>query len=156
MVVLRKMSEEDFQHYLSYAIEDFADEKIKAGTWSQEEGHTLAKQAFDKYLPKGIDTPHEHLYCIVPNENNEKVGYFWFRYDEADQVKSAFVYDFVIFEPFQGQGYGTKTMQSFEALAKDMGIKKLGLHVFAHNKRAWHLYEKMGFHATDVTMAKYI
>jgi RimJ/RimL family protein N-acetyltransferase len=156
MVVLKKMSAEDYEHYLSYAIEDFANEKIKAGTWSQEEGLTLAKQAFDGYLPRGVDTPHEHLYCIVSNETNEKIGYFWFHYDEADQMKSAFVYDFLIFESFQGQGYGTQTMQSFETLAKEMGIKKLGLHVFAHNKRAWHLYEKMGFHATDVTMAKYI
>lgn len=156
MVFLRKMSEENYQHYLSYAIKDYANEKIQAGTWSQEEGHTLAKQAFDGYLPKGLATPHEHLYCIVPNESNDKIGYFWFHYDEADQTKSAFVYDFLIFEPFQGQGYGTKTMQRFEKLAKEMGIQKLGLHVFAHNKQAWHLYEKMGFQVTDITMAKYI
>lgn len=108
MVLLRKMSEEDCQHYLSYAIEDFANEKIKAGTWSREEGLTLAKKAFDGYLPKGIKTPHEHLYCIFTNEGKEKVGYFWFHYDEADQAKSAFVYDFLILSHFKDKGMGQK------------------------------------------------
>ena len=156
MTVLRKMQEEDFQQYISYAIKDFANEKVDAGIWLEGEAYTLAQKAFDNYLPEGLHTSNEHLFCIISSESEEKIGYFWFHYDEKDPAKAAFVYDFYIFEPFQGQGYGTKTMHSFEALAKEMGSKKLGLHVFAHNKRAWHLYEKLGYQATDVTMAKYI
>lgn len=156
MVSLIKMHQDDFDQYIAYAVKDYADDKVQAGTWAEEDALTLSKQAFNKYLPKGVESENEYLMSIVSGEEETKIGFFWFHHDKEEVNKTAFIYDFIILEPFQGKGYGTQTMLSFEALAKEMGIKKIGLHVFAHNKRALHLYEKVGFHATDITMAKYI
>ncbi|MFC5975741.1 GNAT family N-acetyltransferase [Carnobacterium antarcticum] len=70
--------------------------------------------------------------------------------------KAAFIYDFIIFEEFRSLSYGTQTMSELEEIAKKMGIKKVMLHVFAHNTTAFSLYEKMGFKTTDISMSKYL
>lgn len=62
----------------------------------------------------------------------------------------------MIFETFRGKGFGTKTLEALDVLAKEMGITKIELHVFAHNQTAIKLYNKVGFKNTDITMAKYI
>lgn len=62
----------------------------------------------------------------------------------------------MIFEAFRGKGFGTKTLEALDILAKEMKINKIELHVFAHNKTALGLYNKVGFESTDITMAKYL
>ena len=52
-----------------------------------------------------------------------------------------------IYEPYQNQGYGTKTVN---ALIKDYGCNCLW--VDASNERAIHVYEKCGFKKTKATM----
>lgn len=66
----------------------------------------------------------------------KKIGYIWFHVDETRSGKHAFIYDFVIFEAFRGKGFGTKTLEALDALAKEMQITKIELHVFAHNQTA--------------------
>lgn len=62
----------------------------------------------------------------------------------------------MIFEQYQGQGYGKKAMKEAEIIAKQLGMNKIGLNVFGHNKIARGLYEKMGYEITNITMAKTI
>ncbi|WP_376740558.1 GNAT family N-acetyltransferase [Listeria innocua] len=149
MLHLQKMTTSDLEDFLTTAIPDYAAEKIAAGTWSKEEALTNSKASFNKLLYDGITTPNEHLYSIF---TDQKIGYLWFHVDE----KHAFIYDFVIFETFRGKGFGTKTLETLDVLAKEMGITKIELHVFAHNQTAIKLYDKVGFKNTDITMAKYI
>ena len=70
--------------------------------------------------------------------------------------KEAFIYDFYIFEEHQGKGYGKSSLEVLEKLVKEKGIEKLSLHVFAQNERAIHLYKKLNFEPTDITMSKRI
>lgn len=59
-----------------------------------------------------------------------------------------------IYPPFQNQGLGTKVLILTEQKMKEQGYKFLQLHVFCNNKRAIHVYEKLGLEATDITMRK--
>lgn len=81
------------------------------------------------------------------------VGIIWISQKAPNE---GFIYDFVIFEQYQGQGYGKKAMKEAEIIAKQLGMNKIGLNVFGHNKIARGLYEKMGYEITNITMAKTI
>ncbi len=47
-------------------------------------------------------------------------------------------------------------MKELEVIAKELGMKKIGLHVFGHNKVARGLYEKLGYEITNINMIKSI
>ncbi|EAD5763373.1 GNAT family N-acetyltransferase [Listeria monocytogenes] len=147
------MTASDLEDFLSTAITDYANEKVEAGTWDEEEALAKSQDSFNKLLYDGITTPNEYLYSII---SGEKIGYIWFHVDKTRSGKHAFIYDFVIFEAFRGKGFGTKTLEALDKLAKDMEITKIELHVFAHNQTAIGLYNKVGFQNTDITMAKYL
>ncbi|EIC9405682.1 GNAT family N-acetyltransferase [Listeria monocytogenes] len=147
------MTASDLEDFLSTAITDYANEKVEAGTWDEEEALAKSQDSFNKLLYDGITTPNEYLYSII---SGEKIGYIWFHVDETRSGKHAFIYDFVIFEAFRGKGFGTKTLEALDALSKEMQITKIELHVFAHNQTAIGLYNKVGFQNTDITMAKYL
>ncbi|EDE9629183.1 GNAT family N-acetyltransferase [Listeria monocytogenes] len=147
------MTASDLEDFLSTAITDYANEKVEAGIWDEEEALAKSQDSFNKLLYDGITTPNEYLYSII---SGEKIGYIWFHVDETRSGKHAFIYDFVIFEAFRGKGFGTKTLEALDALAKEMQITKIELHVFAHNQTAIGLYNKVGFQNTDITMAKYL
>lgn len=147
------MTKADLEDFLSVAIIDYAKDKVEADTWAAEEALANSKNSFNKLLYDGITTPNEYLYSIF---NDQKIGYLWFHVDEKQTGKNAFIYDFVIFETFRGKGFGTKTLEALDILAKGMKINKIELHVFAHNKTALGLYNKVGFESTDITMAKYL
>jgi ribosomal protein S18 acetylase RimI-like enzyme len=156
IVKLEKMTKSDFDHYISIAINAYATEKVKAGTWTEDEAYKLSKESFEKLLSNGIDTEREYLYSIFDNDKNIKVGYLWLEFSESLIGKTAFIFDFLIFEEFRGKGYGTQSMTALEDEVKKHKISKVSLHVFAHNKRAIGLYEKVGFKSTDISMSKYI
>jgi hypothetical protein len=41
-----------------------------------------------------------------------------------------------------------------EAIAREMGLQQMGLHVFAHNPGASALYESLGYVVTSLNMLK--
>ncbi|WP_291563997.1 MULTISPECIES: GNAT family N-acetyltransferase [unclassified Clostridium] len=156
MVRLEKMNEFDFDNYINNSIKDYAAEKIKAGAWAQEEAENLSKETFARLLPKGIYSENQYLFSIIDDDKQIKVGYLWFQCYEKLIEKEAFVYDFIVFKEFRSKGYGTQALKSLDDVVKGLGINKISLHVFAHNKRALSLYEKTGFIATDINMSKNI
>lgn len=154
MITLQPMNEEEFNQYISYAIKDYANEKIVSGNWSEEEAIDLSRESFEKNLPENEKTANNHLFSVFHNEI--VVGMIWIFQKAPLNPTEGFIYDFVIFDQYQGQGYGKKTMKELELIAKELGITKIGLHVFGHNKIASGLYKKMGYEITNITMSKTI
>lgn len=150
------MTKSDFDHYISIAVNSYAIEKVKAGAWTEGEAYKLSEETFNKLLPNDIETERQYLYSIFDNDKNIKVGYLWLGVNESLIGKTAFIFDFLIFEEFRGKGYGTQSMIALDDEAKKQEISKVSLHVFAHNKVAISLYEKSGFKNTDINMSKYI
>lgn len=70
------------------------------------------------------------------------VGMIWIAQQMPENPSTGYIYDFVIFEQYQGQGYGKQAIKEVEVLAKELGITQIGLNVFGHNDIARSLYEK--------------
>ncbi|MGQ5111067.1 GNAT family N-acetyltransferase [Bacillus halotolerans] len=61
---------------------------------------------------------------------------------------------FRLYESYRGKGFAKQALNALDEMAGNMGIRKLSLHVFAHNETARRLYERAGFQETDVIMSK--
>lgn len=149
MVRLDEMTADEFQKYLDYAIKNYADEHVKAGNWTEEESLSRSAHAYEELLPEGEKTENHHLFMI--RDENKEVGMIWLA---QELTEKGFIYDINIWEQHQGRGYGKQTMIEIESVAKRLGMRSIGLHVFAHNKTARGLYEKLGYMETDVVMKK--
>ncbi|TCP26617.1 GNAT family acetyltransferase [Scopulibacillus darangshiensis] len=154
-VSLIPMTQNDFAQYTSSAIKEYADEKVKAGTWTIDEALTKSSREYQRLLPDGMDSHHQYLYVIADSEGR-KIGWLWYKFDERHPQKEAFIFDFKIFEEKQGLGYAKAALRALDDLAVKRGIKKISLHVFSHNKRAIYLYEKLDYKATDINMSKWL
>ncbi|MET4561778.1 ribosomal protein S18 acetylase RimI-like enzyme [Lysinibacillus parviboronicapiens] len=154
MITLKPMNHEEFQQYISFAIEDYAKDKVAAGNWHIDEAIDLSRDSFTRLLPQDEKTDLNTLFSIF--HNDMLVGMIWISQKSPTHLDEGFIYDFIIYEQYQGQGYGKAAMKELEIIAKGMGMKKIGLHVFGHNKIARGLYEKMGYEITNITMSKSI
>ncbi|WP_163527247.1 GNAT family N-acetyltransferase [Halobacillus ihumii] len=148
-VRLEQMNSEEFQQYLNFAINHFADEQMKSGNWEPQEAISKAAQEYEKLLPNGHKTEDNHLFTI--RDESKEVGMIWLAQITNEK---GFIYGFNIWEENQGRGYGKQAMQEIELLAKKMELKSIGLHVFAHNKTARSLYDKFGYIEKNIKMEK--
>ena len=154
IVTLIGMTEQNYQKFLSQSIIDYADDKVKAGTWAPSEAQELSSKEFERILPEGLNTSNSYLYSVVDPALDLKVGYLWIHLSDGPLGRSAFIYDIAIYKDVQGKGYGTQTMLALEEEAKRLQVDRISLHVFGHNKIAFGLYQKMGYQITDISMSK--
>lgn len=148
-VKLEKMNTVEFEQYLNYAIKNFAEEQIKSGNWEQQDAVSMATEEYKKLLPDGEKTENNYLFII--RDGKQEIGMIWLAHKTSEK---GFIYDINIWEGNQGKGYGKQAMKEIERVAKEIGIKKIGLHVFGHNKAARRLYEKLGYIETNIKMEK--
>lgn len=71
------MTASDLEDFLSTAITDYANEKVEAGTWDEEEALAKSQDSFNKLLYDGITTPNEYLYSIISGEKSVIFGSMW-------------------------------------------------------------------------------
>ncbi|GGF87155.1 N-acetyltransferase [Paenibacillus albidus] len=154
MIKLVHMDEATFQFFLSQSTSDYASDKINAGAWDPETAMKQSADAMTQSLPDGLHTEGAYIYSVVEISSGTQVGYVWFNVKEGRSGREAFIYDIYIFEPFQGKGYGKQAMLALEEEARALNIIRIGLHVFGQNKRAFELYQKVGYSVTDITMSK--
>ncbi|WP_075619728.1 GNAT family N-acetyltransferase [Paenisporosarcina indica] len=151
MVTLKLMSSEEFQQYLDISVVNYAKEKVASGNWSQEESLTKAKEEYARLLPDGEKSENNYLYNVL--HENHAVGIIWLAQKTNGE---GFIYDISISETYRGCGYGKEAMKEIEGIAKELGMTKIGLHVFGHNLVARGLYESLGYETTNVVMVKEI
>lgn len=149
MIILRSMKSDEFQKHIVTLIEGYAKDKVLAGNWSEEESLDRAKAELANLLPDGEKTENNYLYSIL--NDNQVIGMIWLAQTGDEE---GFIYEISIDEQFQGYGFGKEAMKRLEEVAKDLGMKKIGLHVFGHNHRAISLYEKLDYIPTNIIMAK--
>lgn len=154
MVRLVPMDEAVYETFLEWAVSDYAQEQVKAGTWKQEDARQLAEQAFESLLPEGLSSPNQYLYALVDETLDRQVGFLWYGLRDGDKDRFVALYEIVIFEPYRRQGYGTGSLRALEQQVKESGVRNIVLHVFGHNEAARALYKKLGYVERNVTMAK--
>ena len=66
MVQLIPMNKADYERFLDWAVSDYAQEKVRAGTWKPEDARQLAEGAFESLLPEGLSSPNQYLCMVGP------------------------------------------------------------------------------------------
>lgn len=153
-VQLMPMTDDDFRAYRDQAVADYAAEHVRAGNWTAAEAPARAEHELSNLLPHGVATPHQYLFSILDSQTGVKVGMIWFAVNERMGRRTAFIYDFRVYEPFRRKGYGMQTLAALDERARTWGLEAIELHVFGHNPGAQALYEKAGYVVTGVQMAK--
>jgi len=154
MIQLVPMTEKEFKVFLERSIAEYAQDKVRAGVWSQAEALTRSRREYRTQLRDGLKSKYHHLYTIREAERGEAVGVLWFRANLDSATPSGFIFDIEIHEPYRRKGYGRKAMQALEEMAREMGLRQLELHVFAFNEGARSLYESLGYAVTGLNMSK--
>lgn len=153
MITLRPMTETELQEFLEPAIAEYAQGHIDDGQWTKEEALEKSRAEFQGLLPEGVASPNQYLFTLV-NEEQQNVGVLWFAAREQQGQASAWVYDVRINEAFRRRGYGSQAFRVMEQKVRELGLTKIGLHVFGNNHAAQEMYKKLGYETTNVLMAK--
>ena len=148
------MSEAAFEAYLARSIPEYAEEKVRAGSWAPEDALRLSQEGFDKFLPGGMATPGHFLSELVESFTNHVVGCLWIFIDEKARPPRSWIYDIAIEEPHRRRGLGKAALKLAEDEAARRGSTLMELHVFGWNTRAISLYEKSGYGYVDMVMSK--
>ena len=149
MIILQKMTSAEFEKFLGSSIESYAKEKVASGNWKESEALSKAEIEFATLLPQGLETENNYLYTVM--DQDRAVGLIWLARKAQDV---GFIYEITIYSEYQGLGFGKATMLAIEGKAKELGMKRIELHVFGHNQIARKLYEKLEYQTTNVKMAK--
>ena len=156
MVRLAPISDNDYQWFIEWAIQDYAQAQVEAGTWHSEDALHLSRKTFESLLPEGLGTPDHHLCAVVDEALDRPVGYLWYAEMDRERSKYAVLYEFMILEEYRRQGYGTQALLALEEQLREMGLRAIVLHVFGHNAPARALYKTVGYVERNITMAKQI
>ncbi|MFC7371610.1 GNAT family N-acetyltransferase [Fictibacillus iocasae] len=149
-VELVKMNEVDFEHFLDTAVVNFAEDKVRNGSWKRETSLEQSQEAFGNLLPDREKTENHYLKNIVVE--GETIGYLWYAVHKEQQPNYAYLYEIFVSAEHRGRGFGKQVMTLFMQEVKALGIDDVWLHVFGHNNGALKLYQQLGFEITDYNM----
>lgn len=164
-IKLEPMSELELTEYQTSAPAVYAESLKEGGVYPDEECLKIARESFKKHLPEGVRTPGHTFFVVkkvssetsrpqVGTSNEIRIGSVWLGIREEQGKKSAYIYDIFLDEPFRGQGFGRLTLEKIEEAVNQLGLNRIGLHVFGHNLHARALYEKMGYQTKSIVMEK--
>lgn len=156
MILLRPMRDTEYPAYLDYFIPNYAVEISSNYGLSESASLAQAKREIAADLPDGVNTHGQVLLCLIDQSDacEKLIGYLWYKPDAT--MRSAFISDFHVLVPYQGQGLGKQALEILESELKDKGFEQIKLRVAQDNKRARHVYEVTGFRVTGVNMSKAI
>jgi ribosomal protein S18 acetylase RimI-like enzyme len=147
-------TELDFHAWLVQAIPAFALSNVEDGHWSLAESIEKSKEAHAALLPQALATPGQFFVHLHDAASGERVGTLWWAEAPKGGVLEAYVYNIEIDEPARRRGHARAAFLELERVAREHGVRQLGLHVFGHNGGARRLYESLGFEPTSITMRK--
>src|SRR5258705_13905148 len=152
MSKLVPMNQAEYNAFLEQAVPEYAADNVRAGYWAEVEALEKSRKEFETLLPKGLQSENHYLYTLYDAEN--AVGLILMRANMDRPTKSGFIFDLSIDEKFRGKGYGKQAMSLIEEKARELGLKSIGLHVFAVNNVARNLYEGVGYEVSSLNMTK--
>ncbi len=142
------------EEYLRALVEEYARDHVRDGQWTAAEAPERARTEVAALLPQGVDTPDQYLRAIVADPGGTLVGRLWYAMRRNEGPPHLFIYDLLILEEHRGHGYGEAAMRALEPVARQLGVSRIGLHVFGHNRTAIRLYERVGYRPTNLFMSK--
>jgi len=85
------------------------------------------------------------LAILIAKDGDKFVGYLSIFFARFRKMKANAYLVLSIRSNYRGQGIGTKLLQAAETLARERGILRLELEVFAKNIRAHELFKRLGY-----------
>ena len=152
MSKLVPMTQPEFDGFFEHLIPNYAADKVRAGHWSKDEALEKSRKQTESLLPQGLQTNNHYFFTLYDGEI--AVGMIWLHAELDRTVKSGFIFEVEIKEEFRGKGYGKQAMLLIEEKARELGIQRMGLHVFAYNNVAKSLYEGIGYKISSMNMLK--
>lgn len=146
-ILIRKMTEDEFEHFRRISVEDQAKDLTQETGLSLEEAFREAGEEFAGMLPDGMKTADNHLMSVVEKDSGEVVGFVWTLHEETEGRKQSFLCDFVIRESKRRRGYGAEALRLTEKYAAEAGCLESVLFVADRNAPAKALYQKCGYHS---------
>ena len=146
------MTQPEFDAFLALAVPEYAADNVRAGYWDEAEALERSHKEFESLLPQGLQSENHFLYTVY--DGDSAVGLIWMRANMDRPTKSGFIFDIRIDEKFRGKGYGKQAMLLIEEKARELGLKSIGLHVFAVNTVERNLYESIGYEVGSLNMTK--
>jgi len=148
------MTPAELSIYLERSIPEYAADHVRAGSWDPSRAEELSRAEHARLLPKGVRTPGQFLRTIADGRSGARVGEVWYAVQRDRPRPQLFLYWLGVDERHRGHGYGTAVLRAVEEEARRLGADRLALHVFAENAAARALYEREGYVATNLLMAK--
>ena len=152
MSKLVPMTQSEFEAFVEHIIPAYAADKVRAGHWDEEEALEKSRKQTESLLPQGLQTKDHYLYTLY--DGDKSIGMIWLRVELDRPVKSGFIFEVEVKEEFRGKGYGKQAMLLIEEKARELGVKRMGLHVFGYNNVAKNLYERIGYKVSSTNMLK--
>lgn len=154
MVKLVPMTEQDFGAYLSTAVREYAEDRVRAGLWPTEGALERSAEEHRSMLPQGPATPGHHLFVVLDAELGVPVGALWLG-ERRDRARAALhVFDLVVDPVQRGRGHGRLALLEAEEVARRVGLTELTLRVAGDNPASMAMCAKAGFATVDVSMRK--
>ncbi|MBK9072550.1 MAG: GNAT family N-acetyltransferase [Myxococcales bacterium] len=150
MIRLAPMTAPEFEAYVDASARAFAIESPRLRHLAEKEALAASYEELRELLPTGIATTGQLLWSIF--DKDALVGYLHLGVDKSDPA-SMFVWDLEIAAAHRRRGYARAALTLAMAHVKGLGIRRLGLNVFAENSAAMALYTSMGFGVTQSQMA---
>jgi hypothetical protein len=114
MLQLTEMNSAEFDAYLAYGIQDYADMNVQAGIWSQDEALEKSRRAHQELLPSGMHTPDHYFYRIHDPLGSQEIA----RRSGLDSIGlTVFASNRVARELYESLGYLTLSLYMRKKLA---------------------------------------
>jgi ribosomal protein S18 acetylase RimI-like enzyme len=157
MIRLVPMTEAEYSAFYEYAIRDYAEGLVRAGTAHSDLAVQVSQQQCAPVLSDGLASPNQRFYTIREETVEARhVGYLWWGIVERYGTRSAMLYFVGVFEPYRRRGYATQALRLLEERTREEGLGEIRLYVFGHNAGAWALYRELGYAPVSLTMAKQV
>lgn len=148
------MNASEYKIFYEQSVREYAEDNVRAGYWTEAEALESSAKEFERLLPQGLESDGHHLFVL--EEDGKAIGFIWLRVRQTGGENTGFIFQVRIDEEFRGKGHGKRMMLLLEEKAREMGISKIGLHVFGFNEVAKHLYLSLGYEISSVNMTKKI
>jgi ribosomal protein S18 acetylase RimI-like enzyme len=143
-----------FGPYLETAVSNYARDNVESGRWPEKGALARSRADFDSLLPQGPKTPNNYLFEIKSAETGPTIGFLWSAAVAKGGLRSAFVYDIEIEPEYRRQGHAKAAFAALEQRVRELGLSRIGLHVFGRNPDAQALYASLGYRVTGINMLK--